>query len=164
MLFRSRALTEAGIIAGRGGTQENGRFVFTENGVKNSMRLPSRSWDGASVQSMKDQIDRAIEYGATIHIYYHKVWAKAQVVLDGFTAPGATETTAAYYNARVAASDTAATTYLNARGINADGLSSWSEDLNEAFAYARAKEVAGSMDVLLTSEWMDRCGLNRATP
>lgn len=159
-----RAFVEEGMIAGRAGIQENGRFTFTENGVVNSMRMPAKNWDTASVQSMKDQIDRAIEYGVTIHVYYHKVWSKAQVVLDGFTAPGATETTTAYYNARVAASDTAAVSYLTARGITNDNVSNWSEDLLEAFAYARQKELSGEIDFLLTSEWMNRVGLFKPTP
>ena len=159
-----RALKDAGYIAGRAG-QDEGRFTFPEPTIKNSMRLGSQSWDNTTVQSMKDQIDRIIEYGVTGHVYLHKFWPKAQLAADvpAATVPGATETVFAYFNRVTGLSESATITYLNARALN-NSLCSWVEDLDAVWDYAKTKETAGLLEITTPSKWAALHKLTAATP
>jgi len=135
-------LLAAGIVAGRAGINE-GRFVYTEGGVVNPMRLPSATWDQLTGVQITAQVDRIIESGATQWTYWHNVFSTARVTDDGQTAVGVS-TPSAY-----AALNSA---YCTPRGINA--LTVWWEELKTGLDYIKAKEAAGLIDVMSPSEWL----------
>jgi hypothetical protein len=142
-----RGMAQAGIIAARGG-QSDGRFVFTEGGVVNPLRIPSASWDERTTAQMTVQVDRAIEYGATAWVYWHNVFARAKVVADGQPAVGSL--TPSEYRATNLV-------YANNRGI--DQYTVWWEELQGTLAYIKAKEIAGQVIVMSPSEWCAANGI-----
>lgn len=140
-------LQRAGVIAARGGIAD-GRYVFTEGGIVNPMRLPAASWDQLTTAQITAQVDRLITYGATQWAYWHNVYSTARVADDGQTAVGAS-TPSAY-----AASNAA---YCTPRGIN--NLTVWWEELKAALDYIKSKEMAGQLDVMSPSQWCLANGL-----
>lgn len=140
-------MAAGGIVAARGGNND-GRFVFTEGGVVNPLRLPAASWDQLTTAQMTAQIDRVIEVGATQWAYWHNVYSTARVTDDGQTAVGAS-TPSAYAAANAA--------YCTPRGIN--GLTVWWEELKGALDYIVAKRNAGLIDVMTPSQWCAAHGI-----
>lgn len=158
-----QALKDAGFIAGRGGPLD-GRYTFVEGGIRNSMRLGSNSWDGITLQSMKDRIDRCIEYGCTMHAYMHLMYEKSKLAADlpAATVPGATESPIDYRTRVNGLGETATVAYLDAHGVSP--YTSWWEDVKAMIDYAAAKAHAGQLDVLSPQQWMSRHRLTAPTP
>jgi len=164
-------LQAAGYVCNRNGITE-GRYVFPEGGVPDAYRMPSPSCDGKFLADVQPWIDRCIEYGATMWLYFHNVWSKAQIDADrannitGTTgapiAVNAGETPAAY-RARAAglgtAVGTATVTYLDARIGSTASLASFYEDLKEIIDYIGAKQAAGDLVTRTPSNWCRDVGL-----
>lgn len=141
-------LKQAGMVAGRAGVTD-GRYVFTEGGIVNPMRIPSAGWDQLTTAQITAQVDRVIEYSATQWAYWHNVYSTARVTDDGQTAVGAS-TPSAYAGSNPA--------YCTPRGIN--NLTIWWEELKGALDYIKTKEMAGLVDVMSPSQWCLAHGLN----
>lgn len=142
-----QGLQNAGIIAARGGMID-GRFVFTEGGIVNPLRIPSTSWDQLTTAQITPQVDRVIEYGATAWVYWHNVFSRAKVLADGQPAVGGM-TPSAYRTSNLV--------YANNRGI--DQYTIWWEELKGALDYIKSKEMAGHVVVMSPSEWCAANGL-----
>lgn len=164
-------LTAAGYVANRNGTSE-GRFVFPEGGVPDPFRMPSPSCDSKTLAIIQPMIDRCIEYGVTMWLYYHNVWAKSRIDTDRTNnvmgvagAPIAVTAgeTAAQYRARALALGTAignaSVSYLDARIGFSASLCIWYEDLKDIIEYIAARQKAGELITLTPSDWAAEVGL-----
>lgn len=142
------ALEQAGYRAARAGATE-GRYVFTEGGVKNPFRLPSVGADSKTVAKQLEYIDRGIEYGASLWLYMHNLFTKAQVAYDGQPAVGATETCSEYAVRNPS--------YCATKGINSSY--NWVEDV-ESLIDEIAERVAGrTLKVFDGAGWCNAVGL-----
>ncbi|WP_153116027.1 hypothetical protein [Rhodocyclus tenuis] len=164
-------LRAAGYVANRNGGAE-GRYCFPEGGVPDRYRIPGASIDGGTLTTIQPLIDRCIEYGATMWMYYHNVWAKSLVDHDRTNnatgtagapiAVSAGETTA-QYRARALALGTAVgnatVAYMDARIGAAAGLAIWFEDLADIINYIGTKQQAGALVTLRPSDWCADVGL-----
>lgn len=166
-----RELQAAGYVANRNGIAE-GRYAFPEGGVPDAFRLPSPSADGKFLTDIQPMIDRCIEYGATMWLYFHNVWSKAKIDTDRTNnitgtagapiAVNALETSAAYRARAVAlgtAIGNATVTYLDARIGSSANLCIWYEDLKDIVDYIGTKQRAGDLITLTPTEWASEVGL-----
>lgn len=164
-------LQAAGYVCNRNGITE-GRYVFPEGGIPDPFRMPSPSCDGKFLADVKPWIDRCIEYGATMWLYFHNVWSKAKIDADRTNnitgtagAPIAVNTaeTPAAYRARAAALGTAVgnatVTYMDARIGSTATLAIFWEDLKEILDYIVANELAGNLVTRTPSDWCRDVGL-----
>lgn len=164
-------LAAAGYVANRNGITE-GRYVFPEGGVPDPYRMPAYSLDGKFLTDVKPWIDRCIEYGATMWLYFHNVWSKAQIDADRTNnitgtagapiAVNAGETPAAY-RTRAAGLGTAignaTVTYMDARIGATATLAIFYEDLKEILDYIGTKQAAGALVTRTPSNWCRDVGL-----
>ena len=164
-------LQAAGYVCNRNGGIE-GRYVFPEGGVPDAFRMPSPSCDGKFLTDVRPWIDRCIEYGATMWLYFHNVWSKAQIDTDRTNnitgtagapiAVNAGETPAAY-RTRAAALGTAVgnatVSYLDAHIGAAASLAIFYEDLKEIIDYIGAQQLAGNLVTRRPSDWCRDVGL-----
>ena len=165
-------LQAAGYVANRNGVLE-GRYVFPEGGVPDAFRMPSPSCDGKFLTDIQPMIDRCKEYGATMWLYFHNVWAKAQIDADRTNnitgtagapiAVNASETPAAYRTRAAGlgtADGNATVTYLdNKIGASGAALAIFYEDLKEIIDYIGAQEQAGNLVTRRPSDWCRDVGL-----
>lgn len=164
-------LQAAGYVANRNGITE-GRYVFPEGGVPDPFRMPSLSCDGKFLTDIQPMIDRCVEYGATMWLYFHNTWSKAQIDADRTNnltgtsgapiAVNAAETPAAY-RTRAAGLGTAAggatVVYMDARIGSAASLAIFYEDLKEIIDYIAAQQLAGNLVTRRPSDWCRDVGL-----
>lgn len=164
-------LQRAGYVCNRNGITE-GRYVLPEGGVPDAFRMPAESLDGKFLTDVQPWIDRCIEYGATLWLYFHNVWSKAQIDTDRTNnitgtsgAPIAVNTneTPAAYRARAAGLGTAignaTVTYLDARIGTTATLAIFYEDLKTILDYIGAKQAAGQLVTRTPSNWCRDVGL-----
>lgn len=165
-------LQAAGYVANRNGTNE-GRYVFPEGGVPDAFRMPSPACDGKFLADIQPMIDRCIEYGATMWLYFHNTWAKAQIDADRTNnitgtagapiAVNAGETPAAYRARAVAlgtAVGNATVTYLDSKiGSSGAALCIFYEDLQVIIEYVGTQEQAGALVSRRPSDWCRDVGL-----
>lgn len=164
-------LQKAGYVANRNGIDE-GRYCFPEGGIPDPFRLPSPSCDGLTLAAIQPMIDRCKEYGATLWLYFHNVWSRAQIDLDRTNnitgtagAPVAVNAgeTAAQYRTRMIGLGTAignaSQAYLDARIGATASLCIWYEDLKEVADYLGTEQKAGNLITLTPSEWAAEVGL-----
>lgn len=165
-------LQAAGYVANRNGTEE-GRYVFPEGGVPDAFRMPSPSCDGKFLADIQPMIDRCVEYGATMWLYFHNTWSKAQIDSDRTNnvtgtvgapiAVNAGETPAAYRARAVAlgtAVGTATVTYLDSKiGSSGAALAIFYEDLQPIIEYIGTQERAGVLVSRRPSDWCRDVGL-----
>lgn len=165
-------LQAAGYVANRNGVSE-GRYIFPEGGVPDAFRMPSPSCDGKFLTDIQPMIERCVEYGATMWLYFHNTWAKAQIDADRTAnvtgtagapiAVNASETPAAY-RARAAALGTAVgnatVTYLDSKiGASGAALAIFYEDLKDIIDYIGAQELSGNLVTRRPSDWCRDVGL-----
>jgi len=166
-----RELQAAGYVANRNGIAE-GRYCFPEGGIPDPYRLPSPSADSKFLTDIQPMIDRCIEYGATMWLYFHNTWSKAQIDTDRTNnitgtagAPIAVNAgeTAAAYRARALALGTAIGTatvaYMDARIGSTASLCIWFEDLSDIINYVGTRQKAGDLITLTPTEWAHEVGL-----
>lgn len=166
-----RELQAAGYVANRNGIGE-GRYCFPEGGIPDPFRLPSPSCDSKTLADIQPMIDRCEEYGATMWLYFHNTWAKAQIDADRTNnitgtagAPIAVNAgeTAAQYRARALALGTAIGTatvaYMDARIGSTASLCIWFEDLSDIINYVGTRQKAGGLITLTPTEWAHEVGL-----
>lgn len=164
-------LAAAGYVANRNGITE-GRYVFPEGGVPDPYRIPAYSIDGKFLTDIQPMIERCVEYGATMWLYFHNTWSKAQIDADRTNnitgtagapiAVNAAETPAAYRARALAlgtAIGTATVTYLDARIGSTASLAIFYEDLKEIIDYIAAQQLAGSLVTRRPSDWCRDVGL-----
>lgn len=132
-------LQAAGVVCNRAGATE-GRYVFCEGGIANPYRLPSVGVDQKTTAQITPMIDRCNEYGATMWMYFHNVFARQRVIDDGQTDP-ASNTPSAYAGINPS--------YCAARGI--DQYCIWWEELKGALDYVST--TYPYMRVITPSQW-----------
>ena len=157
-------LAAAGYVANRNGATD-GRYVFPEGGVPDAFRIPAASFDQMNWTAIQPIIDRAIEYGCTLWIYWHGLISSAKIDEDRSAnvtgtagapiARSGTESPSAY-RARAAALGTAegnaTVVYFDAR-MAATALGMWWEELKPLLDYLATKRGAGACEVLGPEEW-----------
>lgn len=164
-------LQAAGYVCNRNGITE-GRYVFPEGGVPDAYRMPSPSCDGKFLADVQPWIDRCIEYGATMWLYFHNVWSKAQIDADRTNnitgtsgapiAVNAGETPAAYRTRAAGlgtAIGTATVAYMDARIGSTASLAIFYEDLKAIVDYIGTKQADGSLVTRTPSNWCRDVGL-----
>lgn len=163
-------LKKAGYVQCRNGGTD-GRYVFAEGGVPDAYRQPARSLDGMNWAEVQPIIDRAIQYGCVLWIYWHGVISSTRIDADRNAnvtgtagAPIARNAgeTPAQYRARAvglgAGIGAATVTYFDAR-IGPSALGVWQEELHQLFDYLAPKNQDGSCVVLGPDEYAKEVGL-----
>lgn len=165
-------LQRAGYVANRNGISE-GRYCFPEGGMPDKYLIPAPSFDGMTFAQAQPYIDRCIEYGATLWVYFHNVLSTAQINVDRTNnitgtsgAPIAVNAgeTPAQYRARAAALGTAVgnatVTYLDQRiGTTGAVTCVWWEELKQIIEYIATKQKAGDLVTRTPSDWCRDVGL-----
>lgn len=166
----NQALQEAGYVLSRQGTN-TGLLVFPEYGITDPFRLPALGIDDANYTTVKPLLDRVVQYGCTLWLYWHGVLSDARMTLDRAAnitgvsgapiARSGTESISAY-RARVAALGTAAgnasVTYFDAR-VGSAALGIWREELDQIVDYIATLQGDGSAVVSTPTEWAIDVGL-----
>lgn len=142
------ALQRAGYRAARAGSVD-GRYVFTEGGVGDPYRIPAVGIDGKNAADIITIIDRTIQYGATLWMYYHQPYSKAKIVADGQTAVSAGQTPQQYA--------TVNPSYCAANGINSGTI--WTEEFDAAMEYLAQKVSEQKIITMTPSQWCNAVGL-----
>lgn len=166
-----RELQRAGYVANRNGTTD-GLYTFPEGGVPDAFRMPSWGCDNQNFADIKPKIDRAVQYGCTLHLYWHVVLSAARMdddraanvtgVAGAPIARNAGESMQAY-RARVGALGTpegnASATYFDARiGVNyTAGI--WWEELKQLLDYLATLNADGTAAVVSPDQWCRDVGL-----
>lgn len=161
------ALQAAGYVANRNGSSE-GRYCFPEGGMPERYLIPAISADNATLTSFRPIIDRCIEYGATLWVYFHNVLSSAQLdtdrtnnIMNVAGAPMARSgaETIAQYQARMTALGggdavaVASLLWLTRRIGTGYVTAGWYEDLKPIIDYIGAKQLDGSLVTRTPSDW-----------
>lgn len=164
-------LQRAGYVANRNGVSE-GRYVFPEGGVPDPYRIPGTSLDGKFLADIQPMIDRCIEYGATMWLYFHNIWSKAQIDNDRTNnvtgvsgapmAVTAGQTPLTYRQAAVTLNNAvgnATVAYLDSKIGTSTAYASFYEDILDIVNYIITKQNAGALVTRRPSDWCRDVGL-----
>ena len=163
-------LASAGYVANRNGATD-GRYIFSEGGVKDPFRLPAVSIDNTATATVQEYIDRCITMGCTLWIYWHGVLSSTRIDQDRTAnitgtsgapiARSGTETVA-QYRTRAAGLGTAAgnatVVYFDAK-IGSSSLAVWWEDLKTMLDYIVTQRSTGAIVVRSPEDWCRDVGL-----
>ena len=165
-----RELQRAGFVCNRNGSTD-GRYLFPEGGVPDSFRLPAASFDNLNWTAIQPILDRAIQYGCTLWIYWHGVLSSARLDADRTAnvtgtagapiARSASETLTAYRARALAlgtSAGTASVTYFD-NTIGSAALGIWWEELQPMIDYLNTRSRDGTCVVVSPREWCADVGL-----